>query len=235
VTAAGDRELDAGRDDPRAIDLVIFDCDGVLVDSEHLAVRVEARLLAELGWPLTEEEVLHRFVGRSNADVLREIEAHLGRSVPDWTVRYEDALFARFEAELAAVDGVVGAIDELERRGLATCVASSGPHQKMRLTLGLTGLHERFDGRIYSSTQVANGKPAPDLFLFAAASMGVDPARCVVVEDSRPGVAAARAAGMRVFGYAGGLTPHAWLEGPGTLVFDDMAALPDLVRPPSPR
>jgi beta-phosphoglucomutase-like phosphatase (HAD superfamily) len=99
----------------------------------------------------------------------------------------------------------------------------------MRLTLGLTGLLDRFDGRIFSATEVERGKPAPDLFLHAAERSGVLPARCVVVEDSRSGVEAARAAGMRVLGYAGGITPRHWLEGAGTVVFDDMAALPELL------
>ena len=212
--------------DPRPIELVIFDCDGVLVDSERLAVRVEARLLTDLGWPITEAEVLDRFVGRSDADMLAEIEATLGRAVPDWTERYQHDLHAAFHDELVAVPGVADAIDALV---VASCVASSGTHDKMRLTLGLTGLHDRFEGRIYSATQVDRGKPAPDLFLFAASQMGVDPARCVVIEDSRSGVAAARAAGMRSLGFAGGLTPAEWLVGPGTVVFDDMADLVGLV------
>ena len=99
----------------------------------------------------------------------------------------------------------------------------------MRLTLGLTGLLGHFDGRMFSTTEVANAKPAPDLFLYAASRMGVQPNRCVVVEDSKSGIAAARAAGMRSLGYAGGLTPAAWLEGPGTVVFDDMADLVSLI------
>lgn len=211
------------------VELVIFDCDGVLVDSERLSVRVESRLLAELGWPLTERDVLERFVGRSDAHMKAEIEAALGRPVPEWDDRYRTALHAAFHAELQAVAGVAAALDALDRDGTATCVASSGTHDKMAVTLGLTGLHDRFAGRIFSATEVANGKPAPDLFLHAADSLGVEPARCAVVEDSRYGVEAARAAGMRSFGYAGGLTPANWLEGPGTVVFEDMAALPALL------
>lgn len=209
-----------------AVELVIFDCDGVLVDSERLAVQVESRLITSLGWPLTPDDVLARFVGRSDAYMLGEIEAVLGRPVPEWSGLYRDALHAAFDAELTAVDGVADAIDALECR---TCVASSGTHEKMALTLGLTGLAERFDGRIFSTTEVENGKPAPDLFLHAAQRMGVTPDRCVVVEDSRSGVEAARAAGMRALGYAGGLTPADWLTGPGTTVFTDMAELPRLV------
>ena len=210
-----------------AVELVIFDCDGVLVDSERLAVRVEARLITELGWPLTEQDVLERFVGRSDAFMRGEIEAALGRAVPEWDDLYREHLHAAFRAELTPVDGVAGAIDALT---VATCVASSGTHDKMTLTLGLTGLRERFAGRIFSTTEVANGKPAPDLFLHAAEQMDIEPAACIVVEDSRSGVEGARAAGMQVLGFAGGLTPADWLAGPDTIVFSDMADLPRLVR-----
>lgn len=208
------------------IELVVFDCDGVLVDSERLAVAVESRLLGELGWALTEDEVLDRFVGRSDAYMLAEIERALARPVPEWSELYIERLHAAFHAELTAVEGIAEALDELD---LPSCIASSGTHEKMRLTLGLTGLLDRFDGRIFSASEVEHGKPAPDLFLHAAERSGVAPERCVVVEDSRSGVEAARAAGMRSFGYAGGLTPAHWLEGPGTVVFDDMRDLPRLV------
>jgi HAD superfamily hydrolase (TIGR01509 family) len=126
------------------------------------------------------------------------------------------------------VPGIVEALDTIMPK-LESCVASSGSHAKMRHTLGRTGLYDRFSGRIFSAEEVAHGKPAPDLFLHAAASMGVPPEHCVVVEDSRHGVRAARAAGMRSLGYAGGLTPAAWLEGPATVVFDDMLELPTLL------
>lgn len=204
----------------------MFDCDGVLVDSERLAVRVESRLITELGWPLTDQDVLERFVGRSDAFMRGEIEAALGRPVPEWDDLYRERLYGAFHDELTAVEGVADAIDAL---CVPICVASSGTHDKIRLTLGLTGLWDRFEGRIFSTTEVANGKPAPDLFLHAAKHMGADPAVCVVVEDSRSGVEAARAAGMRVLGYAGGLTPPDWLAGPATVVFTAMADLPGLV------
>jgi HAD superfamily hydrolase (TIGR01509 family) len=209
------------------IDLVIFDCDGVLVDTERLAVRVDVRVLAELGWTMTEAEVVERFMGRSDADMTSEIEKYLGRALPpDWEDAYRPWYRNAFEAELTPVDGIVEALDAIT---LPTCVASSGTHERIRFTLGLTGLYPRFDGRIFSVQDVVNGKPAPDLFLHAAKRIGVEPARCVVVEDSRYGVAAARAAGMRALGYAGGLTPRAWLEGPDTIVFDDMRQLPALL------
>ena len=212
---------------PDTVELVIFDCDGVLVDSERIAVRVESELITSLGWSLTEDDVLRRFVGRSDSYVLGEIERCLDREIPDWSERYEARLFAAFRSELVAVPGVAEAVDELT---VGVCVASSGSHAKMRLTLGLTGLLDRFEGRIFSGTEVTRGKPAPDLFLRAASELGVDPARCLVVEDSKSGVEAARAAGMRSLGFCGGLTPRGWLTGPGTVVFDDMANLVSLVR-----
>jgi beta-phosphoglucomutase-like phosphatase (HAD superfamily) len=158
-------------------ELVIFDCDGVLVDSEPISVRLDVEMLAELGLTMTEEEVIERFVGRSPDVIVQAVEAELGHPPPDgW-----------FEA-------------------------------------GEQRLRERF-----SASEVAKGKPAPDLFLHAAARLGAEPAGCVVVEDSRYGVEAARAADMDVFAYAGGVTPARVLEGVRTVVFDDMRALPELL------
>ena len=210
------------------IELVIFDCDGVLVDSERLSVRIDVQVLAHLGWHLTEAEVIERFVGRSDASMVAEIEAHLGRPLGEgWDAAFQPLYRDLFAAELAPVDGIVEALDQIT---LPTCVASSGTHDRMRFTLGLTGLYDRFAGRIFSATEVRHGKPAPDLFLHAAERMGVEPARCAVVEDSRHGVAAARAAGMRVFGFAGGVTAARHLEGPGTVIFTEMRQLPTLLR-----
>jgi HAD superfamily hydrolase (TIGR01509 family) len=210
------------------LELVVFDCDGVLVDSEKIAVRIDVLMLADLGWPLTQDEVVERFVGRSFADMGADIAAHLGHPLPaDWDAPYRQLYRDAFDAELTAVDGVVEALDALTA---PVCVASSTSHRGLRHTLGLTGLYDRFAGRIFSAADVARGKPAPDLFLHAARSLGVDPARCAVVEDSPYGVAAARAAGMRAYGYCGGLTPAHRLEGPGTTVFDDMRKLPALLQ-----
>jgi HAD superfamily hydrolase (TIGR01509 family) len=208
-------------------ELVIFDCDGVLVDSERIAVTVDAFVLAALGWPLAEDEIVERFVGRSHRDMTAAIEEHLGITLaPDWDAPYRHLYRQAFEADLTEVDGVSEALDALT---LPSCVASSSSHEGLRHTLGLTGLYERFEGRIFSASEVEHGKPAPDLFLHAARTLGVAPARCVVVEDSRHGVAAARAAGMRALGYSGGLTPASWLEGPNTTVFADMRRLPGLL------
>jgi HAD superfamily hydrolase (TIGR01509 family) len=207
--------------------LVIFDCDGVLVDSEKLAIRVEAEYLAELGWPLSQAELVERFMGRTAEYMDEAIEAQLGSRLPsDWKDQFQRRYREAFAADLVPVDGVVEALDQITT---PTCVASSGSHDKLRFTLRHTGLYQRFEGRIFSGYEVANGKPAPDLFLHAAARMGAEPAGCAVVEDTLYGVLAARAAGMRAFGYAGGLTPPERLEGEATVVFDDMRELPRLL------
>jgi HAD superfamily hydrolase (TIGR01509 family) len=209
------------------LELVVFDCDGVLVDSERIAVRVEAQFLTELGWPLSEAEVVERFMGRTAEFMDDAIEAQLGSRLPDdWKDQFQRRYAEAFAAELGPVDGITEALDQI---AVPTCVASSGSHDKLRFTLGHTGLYQRFQGRIFSGYEVANGKPAPDLFLHAAARMGAEPGRCAVVEDSHYGVLAARAAGMRIFGYAGGLTPPERLEGQGTTVFHDMRDLPRLL------
>lgn len=213
----------------RPIELVIFDCDGVLVDSERLSVRLDVEILGRLGWPLSEAEVIDRFVGRSEADQTAEIEAHLGRSIgAGWGQEFGHLYQALFAADLKPVEGIPEVLAALARAGTPVCVASSGDHAKIRRNLALTGLEGWFGDRIFSADDVARGKPAPDLFLHAAERLGVPPARCAVVEDSRHGVEAARAAGMQVFGYAGGVTPADRLAGPGTVVFDDMRSLPEL-------
>ncbi len=203
-------------------DLVIFDCDGVLVDSERLAVRTESKILSELGWPLTEAEIVERFVGRSATYMQQEIEQHLGRTI-DWDLEFEPRYREVFERELVAVPGIVEALDEIN---IPVCVASSGSHEKMRFTLGMTGLLDRFDGCIFSVDQVEHGKPAPDIFLFAAEQMGTSPDRCAVVEDSVSGIAGGLAAGMTVFAFAGGVTREESLSIEAAVVFDDMRVLP---------
>jgi HAD superfamily hydrolase (TIGR01509 family) len=208
-------------------ELVIFDCDGVLVDSEPISIRIDVEMFAEVGMTVSEQEVIERFVGRSPEELARAVEEQLGHPPPDgWEQRGERRLRRALEAELQPVPGIREA---LERISLPVCVASSSPPDRLRFKLELTGLYERFAGRIFSATEVANGKPAPDLFLHAAHEMGADPAKCVVVEDSRYGVQAARAAGMDVLGYAGGVTPGDVLAGQRTIVFDDMRSLPELL------
>lgn len=213
--------------------LVIFDCDGVLVDSEMIASRVLAAAVGELGHPLSPEDCRARFTGKSIASVFAELSTDI-----DLPADFADTLRRRdrdaFAAELTAVAGVADALDALAAARVPVCVASSGRSEKIRHSLTITGLIGRFDGHLFSAEQVANGKPAPDLFLFAAAEMGALPADCVVIEDSTAGIRAARAAGMRVLGFAG--ASHC---GPGyaerlrdagaVAVFDDMTALPALL------
>jgi HAD superfamily hydrolase (TIGR01509 family) len=145
---------------------------------------------------------------------------------PNWEDEFNKRLQDVFVSELTPVHGIVEALDAIP---YATCVASSGTHEKIKFSLTLTGMYDRFVGRIFSATEVSRGKPAPDLFLYAADRMRVVPSECVVVEDSAPGVTAALAAGMRVFAYAGGVTSAGKLKRSGAVVFDDMRELPDLL------
>jgi HAD superfamily hydrolase (TIGR01509 family) len=181
--------------------LLIFDCDGVLVDSEVLSCRIDAELLTEIGVPYTAEEIARQFLGVSLKSMISRIEAERDRKLPDdFAERLNRILFQRFEADLKPIEGVREAILSLP---YPRCVASSSIPERIALSLRVTGLADLFDN-IFSSTQVARGKPAPDLFFHAAAQMNVSPAECVVIEDSTAGVQAAIAAGMRVIGFVGG-------------------------------
>jgi len=212
--------------------LLIFDCDGVLVDSELLSCRIDAEFLTELGLPYTADEILHRFVGVSLKDQIAHIEAERGCKLPeDFTERLNRAIFARFETDLEAVPGVREAILSLP---YPRCVASSSVPARIALSLRVTGLADLFD-HIFSSSEVPRGKPAPDLFLHAAKRMGAEPGECLVIEDSTAGVQAACAAGMRVIGFTGG--GHCSPEHGGRLhqagadrVIARMADLPEAVR-----
>lgn len=206
--------------------LLILDCDGVLVDSEPIAVRLHAEILAQLGWPISEEEIARRFVGRSHDFMATAVRRRLGERAIAWERNFRTRLRASFDRELKPVDGVIEALSQLSAR---TCVASSGSHDKIGHSLRVCGLYERFEGRIFSSDDVVRGKPAPDLFLHAAKQMGADPRACLVVEDTEHGVRAARAAGMFALAYAGGLIPVEWLSGSRTIVFWNMRQLPFLV------
>ena len=209
-----------------SIELVIFDCDGVLVDSEILTVEIEARVLTEMGFPTTPADVVREFMGKSDEKMQAELTALMGSEASlEFDRVASKEIVAAFEDRLQCVDGVVALIDMLHDRGIATCVASSGSHKKMRFTLGITGLWERFEGRIFSASEVQHGKPAPDLFLHAAERMNTAPQRCAVIEDSIYGVQGAVAAGMHAFGYAGGLTPEAVLRDAGATIFHAMREL----------
>ena len=205
---------------------VIFDCDGVLVDTEQTSAAVLAGLLSGAGLPTTPEDCMRDYRGRSMASVLELATQRRGAPLPaDLADRYYAEIEDRFARELEPVPGVVGA---LERIALPACVASSGPHHKMAVTLRRAGLWERFEGRIFSATEVPRGKPAPDLFLHAARAMGFAPESTAVVEDSVPGVAAARAAGMRALAFARH-SDAGELAAAGGEPFSDMAELPGLL------
>jgi HAD superfamily hydrolase (TIGR01509 family) len=209
-------------------DLVIWDCDGVLIDSERLAIRTESQILTEMGWPLSEADVIELFVGRSSVYMRTVIEEHLGRPV-DWRGQFERRLREVSERELMPVEGVMAALEAIDIPG---CVASSSGHEMLTFKLGLTGLTERFAGRVFSADDVAHGKPDPAVFLFAAASMGVRPTRCAVIEDSVSGVEAGIAAGMTVFAFCGGVTSATRLQRDGVTLFDTMDQLPALLSVP---
>jgi phosphoglycolate phosphatase len=207
--------------------LAIFDCDGVLVDSEPLANRVFTEALNEIGLPATYEEVCRDFTGLSLPRCIELVENRLQEPLPaGFTEKLQERTFAAFRRELQPVPGI---LEALSRISMPLCVASSGDHEKMRLTLGLTGLLPYFEGRMFSAMDVDRGKPYPDLFLHAAAEMGARPGRCAVVEDSLPGVQAAVAAGMTAFAYAGRAAARP-LGDAGATVFEEMAALPGLLE-----
>jgi HAD superfamily hydrolase (TIGR01509 family) len=181
--------------------MLIFDCDGVLVDSEALACEIDAQILTGIGLPYSAKDIARKFVGVSFKDMVARLEAEHACTLPaDLGKRIDSALFAKFETDLRPIEGVREAILSLP---YPRCVASSSTPERIALSLGLTGLSDLF-GHVFSATQVARGKPAPDLFLHAAERMGVDPQDCVVIEDSSAGVQAALAAGMRVIGFIGG-------------------------------
>lgn len=213
-------------------DLVIFDCDGVLVDSEALACVVHADVLTQHGYAITAEQVHARFLGRSAREARLEVESELGFTLPEaYTAQLKATIDRVFGEQLVPVPYIADTLTRLSQR---ICVASSGTPTRIRSSLGTVGLLDHFAPHLFSAMQVERGKPAPDLFLFAAAQMNTPPARCVVVEDSMPGVTAARAAGMTVIGFTGGSHCRpgdaARLQGAGAFtVIDDMRALPDLI------
>ena len=217
----------------RNFDLVIFDCDGVLVDSELISCRAHAQTLTRHGYAITEQQVLERFLGVSDREARAIIEAEIGRKLPDdFEAQIKAAILQSYGRDLRAISFVAEAIAAID---LAKCVASSGTPEKIRHGLSCAGLHDILAPNLFSATQVERGKPAPDLFLFAAERMHVPPARCVVIEDSVPGVTGALAAGMRVLGFHGGSHCQPGyaekLRAAGAHVtFDDMRRLPALIN-----
>ncbi|GGX64917.1 HAD family hydrolase [Streptomyces anandii] len=210
-------------------DLVIFDNDGVLVDSEPISNRLLAAHLTELGHPTSYEDSIRDYMGSAMHRVHDLVLERTGKRLPDdFDDVFHSRVFAAFERDLKPVAGVTDVLEKLTADGTPYCVASSGSHERIRVGHRTTGLDRWFDDeRVFSSQDVGRGKPAPDLFLYAAEHMGVRPERCVVVEDSPLGVRAAVAAGMDVYGFTA-MTPAERLTG-ATQLFSDMGELADLL------
>ncbi len=205
---------------------VIFDCDGVLVDSETLGNRVLAEMITQMGFPLSPEQAVQQFKGGKLADCIAVVEDQMGKKLPDdFPTQVRAQMAEVFQAELQAIQGVREALELIP---VTKCVASNGPEEKMALTLGITDLLHFFQGRIYSAYTLGVWKPEPDLYLYAASQMGVRPEECVVVEDSHLGVQAAVAAGIPVLGYADHSSPTE-LESLGAKSFGSMCELPELL------
>ncbi|WP_406271698.1 HAD family hydrolase [Streptomyces sp. NBC_00191] len=210
-------------------DLVIFDNDGVLVDSEPISNTILAGYLTELGHPTSYEDSLRDYMGAAVHRIHDIVMERTGQTLPaDFDDTLHARVFAAFERELVVVDGVTDVLEKLVADSVPYCVASSGTHERIRVGHRKTGLDRWFeDGTVFSAQDVGRGKPAPDLFLHAAERMGVAPERCVVVEDSRLGVAAAMAAGMDVYGFTA-MTAAEKLAG-AKGYFGEMAELPALL------
>ena len=212
----------------KPFDAVIFDCDGVLVDSEPITNRLIRDDLATRGLDLELSQIHSLFVGGTIAGVKAQA-TEMGAVMPDtWVEDTYDAMYRALAAEVTLIAGVIAVLDALDEAGIPYAVGSNGPHAKMAVTLERTGLSARFEGRIISREDVAHPKPAPDVYLKAAEILGADPARCAVIEDSATGLRAGQAAGMRCFGFAAHsdpakLAPHA------AAVFEDMVQLPGLL------
>ncbi|MBR1189352.1 HAD family hydrolase [Bradyrhizobium sp. AUGA SZCCT0160] len=212
--------------------LIIFDCDGVLVDSEVISCRAHAETLTRHGYPITADQVLQRFLGVSDREARLTIENETGRQLPDdFEAQVKTATLKFYEGDLQAIPHIGEAISAIT---LSKCVASSGTPEKIRHGLTCAGLYDLLLPHIFSATQVNRGKPAPDLFLFAAEQMNIRPPQCLVIEDSVAGVTGGRAAGMTVLGFHGGShcgTGHAELlrDAGAAVTFGDMRQLPDLI------
>ena len=214
-------------------EVVIFDCDGVLVDSEVIALGQMRRALGAAGLPITHDQAIDRFLGLSVDSIIQRAEADLAGALPaDFRDDLARDILARFAGELKGIAGVRQAVAGL---GCRVCVASSSPPERIRLALSVAGYSRLFEPHIFSATMAPRGKPHPDLFLHAARQMGSAPEKCLVIEDSAPGVVAAVSAGMDVFGFVGG--SHFFGDAPGerlkeagaSLIFDDMSQLPQII------
>lgn len=185
--------------------LIIFDCDGVLIDSEIVAARLEAEAATDLGLPITAETICRRFAGTTTREVWQTLERELGRPLPEgFFEAHLDHVRDVFSRELEPIRGARAAVERVAAAAIPYCVASSTRLPSLLTNLATSGLADLFDGRVHSASQVKRAKPAPDVFMFAASQMGADPAECLVIEDSVAGVTAARRAGMTVVGFLGG-------------------------------
>ena len=214
-------------------DAILFDCDGVLVDSEPIVNRLIWEMLIELGIDISLEDSIQRFLGKAIREELDAIAEMRGAPLPpNWLSTFQARRNVLLEAEVEAAPHIGHAIDVLSRLGLPMAVASGADRMKVELQLNRTGLIEHFqptDVRIFSATEVARSKPAPDVYLLAASSLGVSPSRCLVIEDSPTGVTAGHAAGMTVLAYAGRNAPGPLIAAGATRTFTDMRELPELL------
>jgi HAD superfamily hydrolase (TIGR01509 family) len=209
--------------------LVIFDCDGVLVDSETIASRLVAEELTDLGWAMTASQAQARFLGMALPEMVRVITNRLGKLPDGWLAAVTERIVARMSREATLMPGIVGVLEQVSAMGLPWRVASNSSRAEMQAKFAVTGLDRLVGDRFHSGLEVDRPKPAPDVFLAAAAAGGVAPSQCVVVEDSEVGVAGARAAGMDVLAYV----PHgetAPFHALGAEPFAELAVIPDLLR-----
>ena len=212
-------------------DLIVFDCDGTLVDSERIGVQVGRRMLADLGVALSEREFVEKFVGCSAQHWTDEIARTLGGAPPkDWSRRHDELFATTLMEQLEPVDGAVEVLDALDAMRIPYRLASNSGRSQIVRSLELVGLADRFRGRVHSSHETARGKPAPDVYLAAAAAERVEPEHCWVVEDSPFGVAAGLAAGMRTFAFTGGLHPPGRLSQVGAHTLEDLRDLLPLLE-----
>lgn len=211
--------------------LIIFDCDGVLVDTERLTNQTMASLVTDLGYPMTGPECQQRFMGRPLETIQDMIETLVGKSLPDdWPDQVRKRDLESFKAGVSQIPGVAAVLDYLDDRGTPYCVGSSGKYEKMHATLGSSGLLARLEDKLFSSQDCEKGKPAPDVFLLAARTLGYAPGDCAVIEDSLPGVLAGKAAGMRVFAFVHDpACDRDALRGAGAVLFERMEDLPGLL------
>jgi HAD superfamily hydrolase (TIGR01509 family) len=213
-------------------DAVLFDCDGVLVDSEAISAAVMRDFLDERGWPMTQAECLALFWGKALKDLAPLIAERTGQPVTDaWMAHYRRVRDAQLAVQVRAIAGIREALEALQPHFGARIACGSGADRaKIELQLKVTGLAPFFEGRVFSGHEVPRNKPWPDVYLAAARGLGVDPARCAVIEDSPTGVAAGVAAGATVFGFAQHAAGDTLVDAGASAVFNAMAALPGLLQ-----